>query len=103
MFYSLVLLQKKLILIIDYVIRRIHAGMDRREEIKKAGALGLRLILVTFLAMITGTLPITLGPGEAANSRTAMGIAIIGGLILSTLLTLIVVPSMFGYIDRMRE
>lgn len=97
------LVTKNSILIVDYAIRGIHAGMDRTEAIKKAGVLRLRPILMTSLAMIAGTLPIALGLGEAAKSRTAMGIAIIGGLILSTLLTLIVVPAMFGYIDRLRE
>jgi HAE1 family hydrophobic/amphiphilic exporter-1 len=97
------LVTKNSILIVDYAIRGIHVGMDRTEAIKKAGVLRLRPILMTSLAMIAGTLPIALGLGEAAKSRTAMGIAIIGGLILSTLLTLIVVPAMFGYIDRLRE
>jgi HAE1 family hydrophobic/amphiphilic exporter-1 len=58
---------------------------------------------MTSIAMIAGTLPIALGLGEAAKSRTAMGIAIIGGLVLSTLITLIVVPAIFKYIDRFRE
>jgi HAE1 family hydrophobic/amphiphilic exporter-1 len=97
------LVTKNSILIVDYAVRNIKDGMDRTEAIKKAGVVRLRPILMTSLAMIAGTLPIALGLGEAAKSRTAMGIAIIGGLILSTLLTLIVVPSVFGYVDRLRE
>lgn len=53
--------------------------------------------------MIAGTIPIALGLSEASKARTAMGIAIIGGLIGSTFITLIVVPAIFGYIDRFRE
>lgn len=80
-----------------------EGGKSRNDAIYEAGLVRLRPILMTSIAMIMGTVPIALGFGEAAKSRTAMGIAIIGGLILSTIVTLVVVPSIFGFIDRFRE
>jgi predicted RND superfamily exporter protein len=53
--------------------------------------------------MLAGTIPVALGIGEAAKGRMSMGIAIIGGILLSTFLTLIVVPAIFAYIDRFRS
>ncbi|TGK01607.1 efflux RND transporter permease subunit [Leptospira langatensis] len=98
------LVAKNSILLVDYAMQAIRErGITRNEAIFEAGVVRLRPILMTSIAMIMGTVPIALGLGEAAKSRTAMGIAIIGGLILSTLVTLIVVPSIFGGIDRFRE
>jgi HAE1 family hydrophobic/amphiphilic exporter-1 len=98
------LVAKNSILLVDHAILAMREqGMSRSEAIFDAGQKRLRPILMTSLAMIAGTLPIALGIGEASKSRTSMGIAIIGGLILSTLITLIVVPAVFGYIDRLRE
>ncbi|TGL50684.1 efflux RND transporter permease subunit [Leptospira wolffii] len=98
------LVAKNSILLVDYAMQAIHdRGISRNEAIFEAGLIRLRPILMTSIAMIMGTVPIALGLGEAAKSRTAMGIAIIGGLILSTLVTLIVVPSIFGGIDKFRE
>ncbi len=57
---------------------------------------------MTTVALIAGMLPVALGLSEAARSRTSMGIAIIGGLISSTLLTLVVVPAAFGFVDDFR-
>jgi len=62
----------------------------------------LRPILMTSLALIAGTIPIAVGLNEASRQRTSMGVAIIGGLVSSTLLTLIVVPAAFSFIDRFR-
>ncbi|AOP35432.1 multidrug transporter AcrB [Leptospira tipperaryensis] len=98
------LVAKNSILLVDYAMQAMRdEGLSREEAIYQAGLVRLRPILMTSLAMIMGTVPIALGFGEAAKSRTAMGIAIIGGLILSTVVTLVVVPSIFGFIDRFRE
>ncbi|EKS07053.1 efflux RND transporter permease subunit [Leptospira santarosai] len=98
------LVAKNSILLVDYAMQAMkEGGKSRNEAIYEAGLVRLRPILMTSIAMIMGTVPIALGFGEAAKSRTAMGIAIIGGLILSTIVTLIVVPSIFGFIDRFRE
>ncbi|MNT93805.1 Multidrug resistance protein MdtC [compost metagenome] len=73
--------------------------MERNQALLKAGRTRLRPILMTSLALIAGMIPIAIGLNEASAMRTSMGIAIIGGLISSTLLTLLVVPAAFGFID----
>jgi hypothetical protein len=59
--------------------------------------------MMTTMALIAGSLPIAIGFNEASKQRTSMGVAIVGGLISSTLLTLVVVPAAYSYIDRFRE
>jgi hydrophobic/amphiphilic exporter-1 (mainly G- bacteria), HAE1 family len=93
---------KNSILLVDYANQLILEGMDRAEALIKSGKTRLRPILMTTMALIAGTAPVALGLNEASRQRTSMGIAIIGGLISSTLLTLIVVPAAFVYIDRFR-
>src|SRR5262249_20912226 len=61
-----------------------------------------RPILMTTMALIAGTVPIAIGLNEASRQRTSMGVAIVGGLVSSTLLTLLVVPAAYSYIDRFR-
>ncbi len=93
---------KNSILLVDYAKQLIEEGMDRSSALIKAGKTRLRPILMTTMALIAGTFPIALGLNEASRQRTSMGIAIIGGLISSTVLTLVVVPAAFSYIDRYR-
>lgn len=93
---------KNSILLVDYANQLIQEGMDRTEAMIKAGKTRLRPILMTSLALIAGTIPIAIGLNEASKQRTSMGIAIIGGLVSSTLLTLVVVPASFSFIDRFR-
>ena len=93
---------KNSILLVDYTNQLMASGRSRNEAIAEAGRTRLRPILMTTMALIAGTLPIALGLNEASKQRTSMGIAIIGGVISSTLLTLIVVPAAFTYIDRFR-
>ena len=97
------LVTKNSILLVDFALAGVRAGLPRKEAIYRAGMLRLRPILMTTFAMIAGTIPLAFGVGEAASYRQAMGIAIIGGLIVSTLLTLVAVPAVFEYIDRFRE
>ncbi len=97
------LVTKNSILLVDFAMEGIRSGMSRDEAVYKAGIVRLRPILMTSIAMIAGMIPIAIGLNEASKSRTAMGIAIIGGLIVSTLITLVVVPAIFGYVDRFRE
>jgi HAE1 family hydrophobic/amphiphilic exporter-1 len=94
---------KNSILLVDYAQQLIQAGATRSEAILKSGKTRLRPILMTSMALVAGTLPIALGLNEASRQRTSMGVAIIGGLVSSTLLTLIVVPAAFSYVDRFRE
>ena len=78
-------------------------GLSRREAILQAGPVRLRPILMTTFAMIAGMIPVAMGFGEAARMRQSMGVTIIGGLIISTLITLLVVPAIFQYVDMFRE
>lgn len=94
---------KNSILLVDYANQQIrHHGKTRAEAMLMAGRTRLRPILMTSLALIAGTIPLAIGLNEASKQRTSMGMAIIGGLISSTVLTLIVVPAAFIYIDRFR-
>lgn len=90
------------ILLVDFTNQLMAQGYDRAEALVKAGKTRLRPILMTSFALIAGTLPVAIGLNEASKTRTAMGVAIIGGMISSTILTLIVVPALFTYVDRFR-
>lgn len=90
---------KNSILLVDYTNQLIHEGVERNAALLKACRTRLRPILMTSLALIAGMIPIAIGLNEASAMRTSMGIAIIGGLISSTLLTLIIVPAAFGFIE----
>lgn len=93
---------KNSILLVDYANQQIEKGMSRTEAMLQAGKTRLRPILMTTMALIAGTFPVALGLNEASRQRTSMGITIIGGLISSTLLTLVVVPAAYSFIDRFR-
>ena len=94
---------KNSILLVDFALENVRQGMPRKQAILEACKTRLRPIMMTSLAMIAGTVPMALGIGEAAQFRQGMGIAIIGGLIVSTLITLVVVPAVFEYVDVFRE
>ena len=93
---------KNSILLIDFTNHLIEQGKSRSEALIMAGKIRLRPILMTSFALIFGTLPVAIGVSPSSAQRTAMGVAIIGGLISSTILTLVVVPAVFSYIDRFR-
>lgn len=90
------------ILLVDFARQAMAEGKSRSEALILAGKTRLRPILMTSFALIAGTLPVAIGLNEASRTRTAMGVAIIGGIVLSTVLTLIVVPAVFTYVDRFR-
>lgn len=90
------------ILLVDYTNQMMALGKARSEALVEAGKTRLRPILMTSFALIAGTLPVAIGLNAASKSRTAMGVAIIGGILSSTVLTLIVVPAVFTYVDRFR-
>jgi HAE1 family hydrophobic/amphiphilic exporter-1 len=79
-----------------------NEGMPRDEAIKRAGVIRLRPILMTTMALIMGMMPVALALNEVAKFRQSMGVAVIGGLISSLVLTLVVVPSVYGYFDDFR-
>ena len=93
------LVTKNAILLVDNANERRMAGMARREALIEAGAVRLRPIMMTTLAMIFGMLPIALALGEGGGFRAPMARAVIGGLITSTMLTLVVVPVAYTYFD----
>jgi len=93
---------KNSILLVDCTNQYIEQGMERSKAVIEAGRTRLRPILMTTFALIAGMLPVAIGLNEASKQRTNMGIAIIGGLISSTVLSLVVVPAAFSYIDRFR-
>ncbi|PMB46812.1 ABC transporter permease [Fischerella thermalis CCMEE 5205] len=91
---------KNSILLVDYTIINLQEGKTQRQALIEAGVSRLRPIMMTSLATIAGTLPLALGVGAGAEYRQPMGIAILGGFTTSTLLTLLVVPVLFNYIDN---
>ncbi|MEH2022269.1 efflux RND transporter permease subunit [Nostoc sp.] len=91
---------KNSILLVDYTIINMQSGKTQRQALVESGVSRLRPILMTSLATIAGTLPLALGIGAGSEVRQPMGIAILGGFTTSTLLTLVVVPVIFSYIDN---
>lgn len=93
---------KNSILLVDCTRQLMDEGISRTEAIIEAGARRFRPIMMTSMALIVGTLPVALGLTEISKIRSSMGIAIVGGVISSTLLTLLVVPAAFSFVDRFR-
>jgi HAE1 family hydrophobic/amphiphilic exporter-1 len=93
------LVTKNAILLIDFVNQARREGLERATAVVRAGAVRLRPILMTTLAMIFGMIPLASGLGEGGEQRAPMGQAVIGGVITSSLLTLIVVPVIYTYLD----
>jgi HAE1 family hydrophobic/amphiphilic exporter-1 len=90
------------IVLIDYINRLRSDGMPRREAILQGGRDRLRPILMTTATTILGLLPLTIGIGEGARLRAPMAIAVISGLVTSTLLTLVVIPVVYEVLDELR-
>jgi hydrophobe/amphiphile efflux-1 (HAE1) family protein len=97
------LVTKNAILLVDFANRSRRSGASLSEALLTAGQVRLRPILMTTAAMIGGMLPLALGLGEGGEQQAPMGRAIIGGVITSTLLTLIVVPVIYTYLDAWGE
>ncbi len=93
------LVTKNAILLVDFTKTLRSRGISRREALITAGRTRLRPILMTTLAMIFGMLPLALALGQGAEMRAPMARAVIGGLITSTLLTLLVVPAVYTVLD----
>jgi HAE1 family hydrophobic/amphiphilic exporter-1 len=97
------LVTKNAILLVDFANRTRRAGASLHDSLLTAGQVRLRPIIMTTSAMIFGMLPLALGLGESGETQAPMGRAIIGGVITSTLLTLIVVPVIYSYLDAWAE
>jgi multidrug efflux pump len=94
------LVTKNGILIVEFANQRKEQGLTIREAIVDAAASRFRPILMTSLATILGALPIALALGAGSESRVSMGIAVVGGLMLSTALTLYVIPAVYSYLAK---
>ena len=93
------LVTKNAILLVDFINQARDQGMERSAAVLEAARVRLRPILMTTLAMIFGMIPLSLGLGEGSEQRAPMGQAVIGGVITSSLLTLVVVPVIYTYMD----
>ena len=92
------LVTKNAILLVDFTNQRLREGAPLREAVLEAGQVRLRPILMTTLAMIFGMLPMAIGAGSGGGMNAPMARAVIGGVITSTLLTLVVVPVLYTYL-----
>ena len=91
------------IVLIDYINQLRKQGVAKREAIKQAGKVRLRPILMTTLTTVLGLLPMAIGIGEGAELRTPMAITVIGGLLIGTLLTLVVIPTVYDLVVREQD
>mgnify|MGYP000861566153 FL=1 len=91
------------IVLVDYINNRRRRGEDRNAAIMKAGPIRIRPIMMTALTTILGLVPMSFGIGEGAEFTQSMGVVVIGGLSLSTVLTLVIVPVMYTIFDDISE
>ena len=94
---------KNSILLVDYAGRLRLRGESTREAIVEAGVVRLRPILMTALSTLFGILPIAIGLGAGAESRRPLGVVVAGGIVASTVLTLVVVPVFYTLVDEALE
>ncbi len=96
------LVAKNGILIVEFANQKQETGMGKMQAIKEAALQRLRPILMTSTSTILGLLPLAYASGEGANQRIAMGVTVVGGMLVSTLLTMYVVPAIYSYISTDR-
>ena len=94
------LVTKNGILIVEFANQRKATGLSVIEAVKSAAVARFRPILMTSLSTILGILPIALGWGSGSQSRTSMGIAVVGGMMFATILTLYVIPAIYSYVSN---
>jgi multidrug efflux pump len=97
------LVTKNGILIVEFANQKRKAGLSKIDAVVEAAYLRLRPILMTSLAMSLGALPLALSIGDASTSRIPLGIVIVGGIMFSLILTLYVVPAMYGYLSSKKH
>jgi len=91
------------ILLVDFANQQRASGMDKVSAMVTAGVIRLRPILMTALTVVASVIPVSLGLTEGGESRAPMGVAVIGGMVSSTLLTLIVVPVVYVMLDNVKD
>jgi HAE1 family hydrophobic/amphiphilic exporter-1 len=97
------LVTKNAILLVDFAVHLRERGQSIKEALENAGATRLRPILMTTAAMIFGMVPVAIGHGDGGEVRAPMGVAVIGGLITSTVLTLVVVPVIYTLMEAISQ
>jgi len=97
------IVKKNAIMMVDFALERRRVGLSAEHAIREAALLRFRPIMMTTFAAIFGTLPIALGAGAGAELRQPLGIAVVGGLCLSQLLTLFITPVIYIYLDRIER
>lgn len=97
------LVAKNGILIVEFANQKQETGMDLKTAIREASIQRLRPILMTSVSTVLGLLPLAFATGEGANGRIAMGISVVGGMLISTLLTMFIVPAVYSYISTNRK
>jgi len=97
------LVVKNSILLVDFTNRLRDAGLEKHAALERAGAVRLRPILMTTLALVAGSIPIAIGIGEGSEFRRGLSIVLIGGLITSALLTLLVVPTAYSLMESVTQ
>lgn len=93
------LVAKNGILIVEFANQKQHGGIDKMQAVREAALQRLRPILMTSAATVLGLVPLAFATGEGCNQRIAMGVAVVGGMLVSTFLTMYVVPAVYSYIS----
>ena len=97
------LVAKNGILIVEFANKKQEAGIDKMQAIREASLQRLRPILMTSASTILGLLPLAFASGEGCNQRIAMGVAVVGGMVVSTFMTMFVVPAVYSYVSTNRS